>query len=109
MALEVKLSEHNDDPSKLTSVLDLPGDILIVPQACLGGKHKGKAFQYHNNINKVRGEELYVKFVELCRVKTSSKQMVKWTEKCKLVNGMYGIKQIYSTVTNGPFMHIIEF
>jgi len=89
----------------LTSVLDLPGDILIVPQACLGGKHKGKAFQYHANINKVRGEELYKKFVELCKTKAGPK----WAQKCKLVHGTYGIKQVFSTTTNGPFLHIIEF
>jgi len=99
-ALEVKLSEKS--PGKLASVLELPGDILVVPQACLGGKHKGKAFQYHGNVNKARGEELYARFVELCRARADS-------AKCKLASGTYGIKQVYSTVTNGPFMHILEF
>ena len=105
--LEIKLSEQLENPSKLTSVLDLPGDVLIIPQACLGGKMKGKNFQYHYNINKTKGQELYDKFVTSCQAKAN--QNANWKKGCKLFSGTYGIKQIYSTETNGPFMHIVEF
>lgn len=105
--LDVKLSEQLDNPSKLTNAIDLPGNILIIPQACLGGKMKGKNFQYHYNINKAKGQELYDKFVAACQAKAN--ENANWKTSCKLVHGTYGIKQIFSTETNGPFMHIVEF
>ncbi|XP_023587252.1 D-aminoacyl-tRNA deacylase 2 isoform X3 [Trichechus manatus latirostris] len=51
--LNVKLSETEN--GKHTSVLDLPGDILIIPQATLGGKVKGRNMQYHSNSGKEEG------------------------------------------------------
>lgn len=63
--LNVKLSEPTGKPSNV-SVLDLPGDVLIVPQATLGGKMKGKSIQYHSNISKEEGRLFYEKFVSLC-------------------------------------------
>lgn len=103
----MKLSEQLENPAKLTGALDLPGDVLIIPQACLGGKLKGKSFQYHTNIAKSRGEELYQLFIEKCKAKIGSH--AKWSKSgCQLKHGTYGIKQIYCTETNGPFMHIIE-
>ena len=105
--LEVKLSESNEDSKKLVSILELPGDILIIPQACLGGRLKGKTVQYHCNINKEKGLLYYQKFIESCRKKISLNQS--WMSSCKLENGTFGIKQVYSTETDGPFLHIIEF
>ncbi len=106
-ALEVKLSEQLENPAKLTSVLDLPGDVLIIPQACIGGKLKGKSFQYHTNIDKTKGEHLYQLFVDQCKARAASS--AKWTKAgCQLKHGTYGIKQIYCSDTNGPFMHLIE-
>jgi len=103
----VKLSESFSDPQKLTSVLDLPGNILIVPQATLGGKSKGKQFQYHNNINKEKGKDFYDLFVNLCRKYAGEHET--WNKSSlKIVNGTYGMKQVYSTETNGPFLHLIE-
>merc|ERR1711973_766988 len=59
---EVKLS-YCEETKKRVSILDLPGDILIVPQATLGGRMKGKAIQYHNNVSKELGQQLYSDFV----------------------------------------------
>lgn len=42
VVLEVKLSY---DGERLSSVLDVGGDLLIIPQACIGGKLKGKNVQ----------------------------------------------------------------
>lgn len=79
-----------------------------MPQATLGGKMKGKMFQYHNNVSKDLGFELYNKFVDLMR--KSAKQNEKWSKiNCKIENGTYGIRQVYSTETNGPYLHLIEF
>ncbi|XP_020901220.1 D-aminoacyl-tRNA deacylase 2 isoform X2 [Exaiptasia diaphana] len=63
--LNIKLSELPDG-SKV-SVLDLPGDVLIVPQATLGGKMKGKSMQYHSNIAKHEALPLYEEFTKLCQ------------------------------------------
>ncbi|CAF0943940.1 unnamed protein product [Rotaria sp. Silwood1] len=96
----VRLCESDDG---LKTIIDLPGDLLIIPQATLGGRLNGHRFQYHNNINRDIGLEFYNKFVlnlrELCN-----------QNKDNVVHaGSYGIKQIYSCETNGPAMHIIEF
>lgn len=34
--MNLRLSQNDD--GQLVTIVDLPGDILIVPQACLGGK-----------------------------------------------------------------------
>ncbi|CAL8283170.1 unnamed protein product [Lota lota] len=51
----------------LASVLDLQGSVLVVPQATLGGRAKGRAMQYHGNISKDDGLRLYQCFVSLCQ------------------------------------------
>ena len=63
--LNVKLSETEN--GKHVSVLDLPGNILIIPQATLGGRVKGRSMQYHSNSGKEEGLELYSQFVTLCK------------------------------------------
>ena len=97
----VKLSKNVD--GKRVSIIDLPGDILIVPQATLGGQLKGKSMQYHNNIDKHYGEQLYNRFVEMClhvlNAKTSDKHV-----KC----GTYGNLQVLTISTNGPYTHAID-
>ncbi|XP_031554131.1 D-aminoacyl-tRNA deacylase 2-like [Actinia tenebrosa] len=106
--LNVRLSE-TDSNSKV-SVLELPGDVLIVPQATIGGKLKGKSMQYHTNIAKTEALELYKEFVSLCN-KTVSEEakkadsdvspQVKW--------GTYGNRQVLSSCTNGPYTHVLDF
>jgi len=46
--LNVRLS-YCDKRQKNVSILDLPGDVLMIPQATLGGKMKGKVTQYVQN------------------------------------------------------------
>lgn len=77
--LNIKLSESVDKPGNV-SILDLPGDVLIVPQATLGGKMKGKSVQYHSNIAKDEGRIFYERFIALCEDEvhsTSAKKTVK--------------------------------
>jgi D-tyrosyl-tRNA(Tyr) deacylase len=105
--LNVKLSEPDEDVSRV-SVLDMPGSVLIIPQATLGGKMKGKMVQYHKNIQKDKGLEYFNKFIDLCKKYANENE--KWTQNnCKIEAGTYGIRQVYSTQTNGPFLHLIEF
>ena len=47
----------------MTTVVDLPGDLLIIPQATLGGRLNGHRFQYHHNINKDVGLEFFDRLV----------------------------------------------
>ncbi|XP_068672916.1 D-aminoacyl-tRNA deacylase 2-like isoform X3 [Montipora foliosa] len=77
--LNVKLSESADKPGNV-SILELPGDVLIVPQATLGGKMKGKREAVHSN---------------------SATKNVK--------HGTYGNRQVLSVQTNGPYTHIFDF
>lgn len=102
-ALNVKLCETED--GGMVSVLDLPGDILIVPQACLGGRLKGKSFQYHGIINKNEGFNLYEIFIRKCE------ELIGQNEKSagKVKYGTYGNRQVLNVETNGPYTHIIDF
>lgn len=106
MLLSVKLSEN--ESGEYVSVLDLPGDVLIIPQATLGGKLKGKKMQYHANIEKEKGLELYSQFVTLCEKELSAS--TKCAEAGVLVkHGTYGNRQVLKLDTNGPYTHLIEF
>ncbi|KAK3093834.1 hypothetical protein FSP39_020746 [Pinctada imbricata] len=105
-ALNTRLSSTPE--GKLVSILDLPGDVLIIPQATLGGNLKGKVMQYHRNIAKEDGLELYQEFVEQCT--ESLHKCEKSTEQGKTVkSGTYGNVQVFRTDTNGPYTHLIEF
>lgn len=98
----VKLSKN--ETGQLVSILDLPGSILIVPQASLGGKLKGKRMQYHNNIEKANGFLLYEQLVSRC------KEVMKTLNDNAIVKyGTYGNLQVLDITTNGPYTHLIEF
>ncbi|XP_052041831.1 D-aminoacyl-tRNA deacylase 2 [Apodemus sylvaticus] len=104
--LNVKLSET--DTGKHVSVLDLPGDVLIIPQATLGGRVKGRSMQYHSNSGKEEGLELYSQFVSLCEKAVAN------NSKCveagvAVAHGTYGNRQVLKLDTNGPYTHLIEF
>ncbi|KAL2303718.1 hypothetical protein Nmel_008996, partial [Mimus melanotis] len=104
--LNVKLSENEN--GEFVSVLDLPGDVLIIPQATLGGKPKGRKMQYHANIEKEKGSELYSQFVTLCEKELTAN--AKCMEAGVLVkHGTYGNRQVLKLDTNGPYTHLIEF
>ncbi|XP_025942268.1 D-aminoacyl-tRNA deacylase 2 [Apteryx mantelli] len=106
MLLNVQLSES--ESGKYVSVLDLPGNVLIIPQATLGGKLKGKKMQYHTNIEKEKGLKLYSQFVTLCEKEMAA------SARCMeagvfVKHGTYGNSQVLKLDTNGPFTHLIEF
>lgn len=100
--LNLRLSES--DSGKMVSVLDLPGHLLIVPQATLGGKAKGRAMQYHNNIGKEDGLRLYSDFVSLCE-----KEIMATASGMTVKHGTYGNRQVLKLDTNGPYTHLMEF
>jgi len=106
--LDVKLS-YCDERKKRCSILELPGDILIVPQATLGGKMKGKVVQYHGNIEKCAGKELYHQFVKRIKEEIERKQVDVEKNQSQVKHGTYGNLQVLSMETNGPYTHIIDF
>lgn len=107
--LNVRLSETTKRPSNV-SVLELRGDVLIVPQATLGGKMKGRSVQYHSNISKDEGRIFYEKFITLCQeaVQANSETSPDSSPKT-LKYGTYGNRQVLSVETNGPFTHVFDF
>lgn len=104
--LNLRLSES--DSGKMVSVLDLPGSLLIVPQATLGGKAKGRGMQYHNNISKEDGLRLYSAFVALCEKELNAAVAESSTE-VTVKHGTYGNRQVLKLDTNGPYTHLMEF
>ena len=53
---------------KPQSLLEVPScNVLIIPQATLAGKQKGKVVQYHAQCEKTKGEELYYLFCSSMR------------------------------------------
>lgn len=82
--------------------MQIHGDILIVPQATLGGKLKGKSMQYHTNLSKTEGLEMYNKFISICKTVVEENKA-----KTNVKNGTYGNRQVLNVETNGPFTHFI--
>ena len=94
-------AEADGDGNKRRSVTDVSGDVLIVPQATLGGKlKKGKSIQYHSNVDKTKGQALYDAFCSAMRGLCSG---------AKVESGVYGARQVLSMETNGPYTHVFEF
>ncbi|KAK2826792.1 hypothetical protein Q5P01_021006 [Channa striata] len=106
--LNLRLCES--DSGKLVSVLELPGSLLIVPQATLGGKAKGRGMQYHNNIGKEDGLRLYSSFVALCEKELMAAAAPAGSgAEVTVKHGTYGNRQVLKLDTNGPYTHLMEF
>ncbi|XP_034418786.1 D-aminoacyl-tRNA deacylase 2 [Cyclopterus lumpus] len=103
--LNLRLCES--DSGKMVSVSELPGSLLIVPQATLGGKAKGRAVQYHDNIGKEDGLRLYGAFVSLCEERLASAAAAAGEVTVK--HGTYGNRQVLKLDTNGPYTHLVDF
>ncbi|XP_042565723.1 uncharacterized protein LOC116223564 isoform X1 [Clupea harengus] len=104
--LEAKLFHvGGGEPS---SVLDLPGSVLIVPQDSLTGTLKNCKFQYLQRIDAFNGQWLYKIFVYQCeRALASSKRSVE--AKCVVKYGVYGQKQTIYLSSDDPLTHVVEF
>uniref|UniRef100_A0A6B0UW10 D-aminoacyl-tRNA deacylase n=1 Tax=Ixodes ricinus TaxID=34613 RepID=A0A6B0UW10_IXORI len=105
--LNVKLCDSGE--GALVSVLELPGDVLVVPQACLAGKRKGNRVQYHGLVSKDRGQEFYSIFVEQCQILMSERQWCGGRGISAVRSGTYGDRQVLSMETNGPFTHVLDY
>ena len=91
-----------------SSVLDLPGSVLIVPQDSLTGTLKNCKFQYLQRIDALNGQRLYKNFVSQCeRALASSKRSVE--AKCVVKYGAYSQKQTIYLSSDDPLTHVVEF
>jgi len=77
---------------------DKSNNLLLVPQATLGGKLKGKSLQYHNNVKKEYGSELYEELVARCSL----------IKDCNVQSGVYGNLQVLEMKTQGPHTHVFD-
>jgi len=66
-------TQYDANLKKNISVLESNGDVLLIPQACLLGKLKGKTMQYHALIEKSKGELLYQNLIEVMKKKSGKK------------------------------------
>jgi len=97
--LKVKLSEI-DGESKRKTIKDAAANILVIPQATLGGKLKGSSLQYHGNIAPDEGLGLYNRFCE--------ELLRELPDGSTLHRGTYGARQVLSMQTNGPYSHVFD-
>lgn len=118
------LGPRNDEEEsrpKPFSIAETPSDVLVVPQATLAGKIKGKCVQYHGQVGKDEGLRLYKRFVSGIRgtlapgidlasydpngllhdSPSSDSQRL-------ILNGTYGNRQGLQIDAYGPFTHLIE-
>ncbi|KAL0477503.1 hypothetical protein AKO1_010866, partial [Acrasis kona] len=80
------------------SLTDASCDIMIVPQASLGGKPKQKSVQFHNLVDKSQAEPIYLSFCDHVKSKTKS----------TFVQGTYGNNQGLKIESDGPYTHFFE-
>ena len=104
--LNAKLSETEN--GKHVSILDLLGNILIIPQATLGGRVKGRSMQHRCNSGKEEGLELDSQFVNQCKKELAANSKCAEAE-VAAEHSTYGNRQVLKLDTNGPYTHLIEF
>ncbi|KAF8276986.1 putative D-Tyr-tRNA(Tyr) deacylase [Trypanosoma cruzi] len=114
--------------SPVTSVASLKdccdADILVVPQASLAGKLKGRSVQFHGLVDKSRGSLLYDRFCQLLRaarsIDTSSVDAngvpldgLASTQEAenvgRVISGTYGNRQGLKMESEGPLTHFFDF
>ena len=136
-AVATSSTEESRRPKPI-SLAESTCDVLIIPQASLAGKIKGKVMQYHNQAPKDTGLQLYSSFCKQMRQAlepatavvdengwpSSSGDVVDGGDQLKgqrgggeklasrtrlVLNGTYGNRQGLQFASNGPFSHIIDF
>ena len=106
---------------KRMSVLERRGDVLVVPQATLGAKLKGKgrgnnSLQYHGNVDKADGERLFAAFCAALKSlveendagEVPESQGSQGSQGPRVVGGVYGARQRLTMDTDGPYTHILQ-
>jgi len=97
-------------------------DILVIPQATLAGKLKGKSVQYHTQVAKADGLQLYTRFHNQIRACFALEEVlvldgngvndergVTTASGRRIFNGTYGNRQALKLDSYGPYTHMFEF
>ena len=107
---------HSEQRSSSVSIIDAKCEVLVVPQASLAGKWKGKSVQYHGQAPKSDGKEMYATFCSALRQELQPEVDEKALNEngegapgTKVMNGSYGNRQALHLVSSGPQTHFLEF
>ena len=95
----VKLTELKEGEKRVALTSATSSEVLVVPQATLGGRLKGNSVQYHGNVKVEDGARLYDMFCSGLAEKLGGERVKR---------GRYGARQILSTITNGPYSHTFD-
>eukprot|EP00299_Pterocystis_sp_00344_P007106 c2138_g1_i1.p1 GENE.c2138_g1_i1~~c2138_g1_i1.p1 ORF type:complete len:160 (-),score=31.05 c2138_g1_i1:51-530(-) len=93
--------QSEDERPKPISVNEMPNefDILIIPQASMGGNLKSKSMQYHSNVDKETGRALYDLFVTSIQANAEGKTVLA---------GVYGNRQGLELISHGPHTYVFD-
>ena len=95
----VKLTEVKEGEKRVALTSSASSEVLVVPQATLGGRLKGNSVQYHGNVKVEDGARLYDIFCAALAEKLGE---------ARVKRGRFGARQILSTVTSGPYSHTFD-
>ncbi|KAH9577194.1 D-aminoacyl-tRNA deacylase DTD [Trypanosoma melophagium] len=126
--MTAKVLQHpsrGENSSQIMTSLEkwLDADILVVPQAALGGKLNGSNVQFHSLVNKTKGSELYSRFCQLLRearginpttvdANGSPPEGITNLDVSRsggrVINGTYGNRQGLKFESDGPLSHFFD-
>ena len=95
----VKLTEVKEGEKRVSLTNSTSSEVLVVPQATLGGRLKGNSVQYHGNVKVEDGARLYDLFCAGLEEKLGEE---------RIKRGRFGARQLLSTVTSGPYSHAFD-
>ena len=95
----VKLTEVKEGEKRVALTSSATSEVLVVPQATLGGRLKGNSVQYHGNVKVEAGARLYEVFCAGLAEKLGEGRVKR---------GRFGARQILSTDTSGPYSHTFD-
>ena len=95
----VKLTEVKEGEKRVALTSSATSEVLVVPQATLGGRLKGNSVQYHGNVKVEEGARLYEVFCA---------GLVEKLGEERVKRGRFGARQILSTDTSGPYSHTFD-
>uniref|UniRef100_A0A8C4Q1W2 D-aminoacyl-tRNA deacylase n=1 Tax=Eptatretus burgeri TaxID=7764 RepID=A0A8C4Q1W2_EPTBU len=103
--MRLRVCESTD--GHLVRLPELPGSLLIVPQATLGGRSKAGRLQYHGNACRAEAEALFAAFAEQCGVALQEKSAP--DSGSVVLHGTYGSRQMLELESDGPGTSLLEF
>jgi D-tyrosyl-tRNA(Tyr) deacylase len=86
-------------------------DVLVVPQATIAGKLKKNAPQYHDQVDKAVGAQLYQQFCDEFAKQLAALNAAHSDSALHgvLQHGTYGNRQALRMISSGPNTHVFDF